>query len=651
MTPRVSVVMIFLDEERFLAEAIESVRAQTFTDWELLLVDDGSSDGSSAIARGYAEREGDRIRYLEHPGHENRGMSASRNLGIRHARGDLVALLDADDVWLQHKLSRQVALLDANPDAEMIYGATEYWHGWTGRPEDVARDHRPDLGIPVGVVHEPPTLALRLYPLGRHTAPTPSGLMIRRTTVEQVGGFEEAFTGFYEDQAFLIKVYLHARVLAADETWERYRIHDASCSAATDRAGAYRLVRLRFLEWLEGYLRTGRHDLPGVWAALQAARRDERLASGTGATPGWNLRLGGQRTARLVPDAGGAGEQRIEIDPGFEAGALHEVQVNWPRLELRAGYRYRVTLRIRADTSRQVAVGIAEAHEPWQGLGWYDLLEIGPTWREVIREFTATADEHNARIHVDMGQHPAAVELAPPLFEELGGESPPDRPMTRQRLGVDLGDLRRLEPISRKWGLDRGQPIDRHYLEEFLARHAGDIRGRVLEIEDDGYTRRFGGDRVRHRDVLHVTAGNPRATLIGDLSAGAELPSGVFDCIILTQTLHLIYDTRAALATLHRMLAPGGVLLATFPGLSRRSGTEWADTWYWGFTSSSASRLFTEAFGTDNVHVEAHGNVLTTIAFLHGLATTDLSEAELVYRDPEFELLVTVRARRTELAP
>ena len=124
MTPRVSVVMIFLDEERFLAEAIESVRAQTFTDWELLLVDDGSSDGSSAIARGYAEREGDRIRYLEHPGHENRGMSASRNLGIRHARGDLVALLDADDVWLQHKLSRQVALLDANPDAEMIYGAT-----------------------------------------------------------------------------------------------------------------------------------------------------------------------------------------------------------------------------------------------------------------------------------------------------------------------------------------------------------------------------------------------------------------------------------------------------------------------------------------------------------------------------------------------
>jgi len=99
-TPLVSVITIFLDAERFLNEAIESLRAQTYERWELLLVDDGSRDGSSEIAREHAARDPHRIRVLEHAGHANLGMSASRNLGIAHARGDLVALLDADDVYL-----------------------------------------------------------------------------------------------------------------------------------------------------------------------------------------------------------------------------------------------------------------------------------------------------------------------------------------------------------------------------------------------------------------------------------------------------------------------------------------------------------------------------------------------------------------------
>src|SRR5262249_44847302 len=135
--PLVSVVTIFLDaDERFFEEAIASVFAQTYTNWELLLVDDGSTNGSSEIARRYAREHADRIRYLEHPGHQNRGMSATRNLGVRHARGEYVGLLDADDIWLPEKLERQVAILEAHPEAGMVYGPTLVWYGWTGEPED-----------------------------------------------------------------------------------------------------------------------------------------------------------------------------------------------------------------------------------------------------------------------------------------------------------------------------------------------------------------------------------------------------------------------------------------------------------------------------------------------------------------------------------
>src|SRR5918997_3094056 len=138
--PLVSSVMIFLNAEKFIEEAIESVFAQTHDNWELLLVDDGSSDDSSQIALRYAERHPEKVRYLEHPGHRNRGMSASRNLGIRHAKGEYIALLDSDDVWLPHKLQQQVAILDAAPEAGMVYGLSQYWHSWTGKPQDIQRD-------------------------------------------------------------------------------------------------------------------------------------------------------------------------------------------------------------------------------------------------------------------------------------------------------------------------------------------------------------------------------------------------------------------------------------------------------------------------------------------------------------------------------
>jgi SAM-dependent methyltransferase len=168
----------------------------------------------------------------------------------------------------------------------------------------------------------------------------------------------------------------------------------------------------------------------------------------------------------------------------------------------------------------------------------------------------------------------------------------------------------------------------------------------VLEIGEAAYTRRFGGNRVSAVDVLHVRSGNPEATLVGDLSDGEHLPSSTFDCILLVQTLHLIFDVQSTIRTLYRMLKPGGVLLATFPGISQRSGDEWGDTWYWGFTSLSARRLFAGVFPAGAVTVETFGNVLSTSAFLYGLASSELSADELDYADDRYEALIAVRAAK-----
>lgn len=213
--------------------------------------------------------------------------------------------------------------------------------------------------------------------------------------------------------------------------------------------------------------------------------------------------------------------------------------------------------------------------------------------------------------------------------------------------GPRFGNLRRLAPVSRRFGFDRGQPIDRHYIEGFLAEHAEDVRGRVLEVGDDGYTRRFGGDRVDRSDVLNVHP-TPTATFVDDLATGLTLPAAAFDCVILTQTLHLIYDVRAAAGTVHRILKPGGVLLVTVPGISQIDAGAWRDTWFWSFTPAALERVLVETFGSGRARVRGHGNVLAACAFLHGLASAELSRRELAHVDPLYPLLVVGRARKAE---
>jgi glycosyltransferase involved in cell wall biosynthesis len=535
--PLVSVVLIFFNAARFIEEAIASVFGQTYRSWELLLVDDGSVDRSTDIAKAYAGKHPDRVRYLEHAGHQNQRMSASRNLGIRHASGKYIALLDADDVWLPNKLERQVAILESHPDVGLLYGAPLYWRSWDPGRID-GDDYTPSLGVPHDTVFQPPAL-LTLQLAGAACSPCPSDVLLRHDVVKAVGAFDETFPGLFEDQAFFAKVKLHAPIFVSGECWDRYRLHPESHCAVETRAGRLPAARQRYLEWLTDYLAA--HDVrdAAVWRALRSQQ--------------------------------------------------------WP-------YRHPVLTRLASVAHRAEARAV-------RSLGRLARQALSPTVRGYVTRSW-----------------------------RLGSGAP--------AVGrVRLGDLRRIQPLGRRFGYDRGQPVDRYYIERFLAARAADVRGRVLEVKDDRYTRRFGGERVSRSDVLHLVAGNPKATIVADLTKPDTLPADTFDCAIITQVLPFIRDPQAAVQTLQRIVAPGGAVLATVPGISqidRHEMERWGD--YWRFTSLSARLLFESAFGAEHVTVEAHGNVLAATALLYGLAREELTDAELQARDPDYEVIIAIRA-------
>jgi glycosyltransferase involved in cell wall biosynthesis len=273
----VSVIVPFFNPGSFLEEAIQSVFDQSYRSWELLLIDDGSYDLSSHIARRYAAQYTDKIRYLEHEGHQNRGQSASRNLGIRHSAGEYIAFLDADDVWLAHKLEEQVSILSAKVEAGMVYSASQYWSSWTGNSEDLERDYIAKLGVPADKLVKPLTL-LTLSLEATAPTPCPSNILVRRRIVENIGGFEEAFRRkylkfeMYEDQAFLAKVYLNTPVFVASGYWDKYRQHPNSCVSVMMRAGEKYRAGLVYLKWLSSYLTSrGVKDVE-LWQALRKKR-------------------------------------------------------------------------------------------------------------------------------------------------------------------------------------------------------------------------------------------------------------------------------------------------------------------------------------------------------------------------------------------
>jgi glycosyltransferase involved in cell wall biosynthesis len=278
--PLVSVVMPFHNTPLpFMQEAVKSVSNQSYDNWELLLVNDGSAAESTEFARQYATIHPQQVRYLEHNNQQSLGASASRQLAIDQAHGRYIAFLDADDLWLPNKLAEQVSILVSQPDTAMLYGNTLYWFSWTDQPENKKRDHFPTLGLQPDTLYPPPTL-LPLYLDGKAAVPCTCSVVVKRDVLEAIGGFEPSFRAVYTDQVLYAKVCLAGSVYVVDTCWDWYRQHSESSTGQAARKGQMREMRQRYLNWLAGYLAEINCQYQPLW---QAVRRQMWLLE----TPAW----------------------------------------------------------------------------------------------------------------------------------------------------------------------------------------------------------------------------------------------------------------------------------------------------------------------------------------------------------------------------
>jgi glycosyltransferase involved in cell wall biosynthesis len=522
--PLVSVVIPCYNHGRFLSEAIESVLRQEYRPFEIVVIDDGSTDHTAQVAARYPS-----VQYCYQT---NAGLAAARNTGISKSRGSYILFLDADDLLCAGALGSAVDVILENPGCGFVYGDFRVIdkNGAALDTFDRPSDHRDDyLGLFEG--NHIAMCATVLYP---------------RHVLEQVGEFRAEFRAaedydLYFRIARLFPYKRHGAVMA------EYRRHDDNMSvdAALMLRSTLSVVR---------------------------AQREHVVAEVS------------HRRAYL---------QAIRIWRDYYGGLL----VRQIRIRFRQGKVYE---------------GMRDS---------WTLLKTAP--KVFLSSISHAAGRAIRKI------------LRSPRF-------------LRSRRLLNAPPFRKLEPASRDFGYDRGTPIDRYYIEAALAAHATDIHGHVLEIKDRAYTQRFGGARVTKSDVLDIISDNPQATLVADLTDAPQIPSDTFDCILITQTLHIIYDLPAAIRTLHRILKPGGLVLATVPGISRivRDGeNRWQD--HWRFTTASAHRLFQDVFADSKIEIQASGNLCAAVNFLDGRAVEELRPSELEHLDPDYELVIFIRAVKT----
>jgi glycosyltransferase involved in cell wall biosynthesis len=540
----VSVVIPCYNQAHFLAEAIESVLAQSYPRVEIVVVDDGSPDNTREVAARYPE-----VRYVRQ---ENQGLAAARNTGLRHSRGEYLVFLDADDRLLPEAVEAGLRQLRTHPECAFTFGK---WKSIAANGSPLARTPPP----PFAVQGDPYIFLLQCNHIQMHAT-----VLYRRSVFEVVGVFDPSLNAS-EDYDLYLRITRQYPVCAHATIVAEYRRHGSNMTH--DPA--------RMLRTSVTVLRRQRQHVQSDARRAAAYRAGLRF---------WYGCYGGQLVAQVLKLAA-EGDWRQALD-GLSVLLRDPLLLPQAAVTVLRRQRRRIERQLRG-----YAGGLA-------------------------------------------GMIPGS------------GKDSDSIPHIKSRL---FSNLRRLTPISRDFGYDRGQPIDRYYIEQFLARHAADVQGRVLEVGDDTYTDRFGTNRVNVSDVLHVDESNPAATIVGDLATADHIPSDTFDCIILTQTLQFIYDVPAAIRTLHRILKPGGVVLATFPGVSQIARDRWGETWYWGFTTISAHRLFDEVFPSGMVSIESRGNVLTGISFLHGISAEELRQEELDYVDSAYQVLILLRAEKSQL--
>jgi glycosyltransferase involved in cell wall biosynthesis/SAM-dependent methyltransferase len=531
----VSVVIPCYNHARFLPEAVASVKNQSYTHTEIIVVDDGSTDDTKAVCESLPG-----VRYVYQ---SNSGLSAARNTGFKHSTGDYIVFLDADDYLFPKALEANVAYLENHTGLAFVSGR----HDKVDARGKVIPEDQHDVIHSDHYIH-----LLQGNYIGMHAT-----VMYTRWILEQFE-FDTTLKACEDyDMYFRITrkhpVGNHAEKIAA------YRIHGNNMSA----------------------------NIPFM---LEMALKVQ-------------------------------GQQKEVLKDSKEKEAFENGIKIWT-----AYYSHKLFQELK---EKVMGSSVPEESE------FQSLKKLSPAYAAQLRK-TIMKQKIKRGLKKSLPNFILRVLHQKGIVQDY--QPSPGK--------ISWGDLERTKPFSTSFGYDRGGPVDRYYIEKFLTENNALIKGRAFEIGDNAYTMQFGGTNIKQSDVLHVYQANDTVTFIGDLTDAPQIPSDAFDCIILTQTLHLIYDFKSALKTCHRILKPGGTLLLTVPGITHIDHDEWKDYWLWAFTTTSMKKVFEETFPGAQVEVKNYGNVYVATSFLYGMGLPEVKKEFLDFNDPCYQVIISVKATK-----
>lgn len=532
--PLISVVVPCFNHGKYLPTAIGSVLSQSYKHYEIIVIDDGSTDDTKIVAEKYQG-----VIYVYQ---QNQGLSAARNTGISKSTGSFLVFLDADDWLVPGALKTNLSYFDKAPAIPFVSGAHEILY----------ESDNKSCWIQMDTNENPYYQLLEKNYIGMHAA-----VMFQRWVFDLYRYDTDLRS--CEDYDLYLKIVRHYPVISHNKVIAVYRFHENNMSG-------------NHLQMLE--------------SALRVLKKQESL---------------------LVNET----EQQW-----YQKGLVF-----WKAFYSEKMYHKLVLLLYKGYNLNPLEI---DALQQYNEALYQRFLQI--------RRFAfITRPLKNMKTSLKRLLPASLVRKLQKNFVPAPGK-------------VVLGDFNRTQPFSEQFGYDRGGPVDRYYIEKFLEKNAAAISGRVMEIGDNEYTLRFGGTNVLQSDILHIDESNTKATFIGDLSNAPHVPNNSFDCIVLTQTLHLIYEYKSAIETCYRILKPGGTLLMTVPGISHIAQDEWGKYWLWSFTDNAINRILSEVFPSDQIGVQTFGNVLVATAFLYGMGLPELNKEQLDTMDPHYQVIITACA-------
>jgi glycosyltransferase involved in cell wall biosynthesis len=522
--PIVSVIIPCFNHGKYLPVAIRSVKNQTYPAWEIVVVNDGSTDNTQEIVKQYEE-----VTYVFQ---ENKGLAAARNAGIKVSTGKYLLFLDADDFLYPNALSDNVSVLEKYPSIAFVSGA----HKKIDTHGNILDDSISNPGV---------------------------------------NHYEELLQGNY--------IGMHATVLYQRWVFEKFNFNES----------------LDVCEDYELYLRIARK--------FPVMHHNHFIAA--------YVLHGSNMSGNIIK---------------MLARVLDVLDANRPYIKS-------------AEELKCLEKGKKIWKSYYSEQAYLNLTHPNHTKSARDKSYIKILLTHNKKLLVRFMLKNSKAYIKSLLIKPTALTRKPDAP---DRGKVSLGDLDRTTPFSTEFGYDRGGPVDRYYIENFLEENKHVVSGTTLEIGDNAYSIKYGESRIRKSDILHIDSSNMAATIVGDLTDLPQVPDDLYDCIILTQTLHLIFDYTAAVKTCYRILKPGGTLLLTVPGISQIANDQWQEYWLWSFTQASVKKILAQSFNPERIVTATHGNVLAATAFLYGMGATELTESKLKINDSNYQVIITAIATK-----